>query len=180
VPLDYISVPNTHCNTFLSHTTHTTSFTRLLSRAPNLPFPHIFFSNHTPSQIQNATLKENILFGSAYEEDRYNRVVYACCLVQDFRELPYGDQTEIGEKGVNLSGGQQQRINLARAAYSRSDVILMDDPLSAVSDALSHSIPYQPISHSIPYQPLYPSIPSLSLYPLPITLFPPYHSIPYQ
>jgi ABC-type multidrug transport system fused ATPase/permease subunit len=82
--------------------------------------------------IQNASLRENILFGSAFDADRYERVIYACALVQDLQQLPSGDKTDIGEKGVNLSGGQQQRVSLARAAYAQSDVILLDDPLSAV------------------------------------------------
>ena len=81
--------------------------------------------------IFNATVKDNILFGSEFNEERYNAVVYACGLIDDFKCFAAGDATEIGEKGVNLSGGQQQRISLARASYSpASDIILMDDPLS--------------------------------------------------
>ena len=56
-------------------------------------------------------------------------MVFSCALLSDFKLLPAGDMTEIGEKGVNLSGGQQQRVSLARAAYAYSDVILLDDPL---------------------------------------------------
>uniref|UniRef100_A0A914S1R2 ABC transmembrane type-1 domain-containing protein n=1 Tax=Parascaris equorum TaxID=6256 RepID=A0A914S1R2_PAREQ len=62
----------------------------------------------------------------------YDRVVDACALRPDFATLPAGDSTEIGEKGINLSGGQKQRVSLARAVYSESDVIYLDDPLSAV------------------------------------------------
>ena len=61
--------------------------------------------------------------------DRYDKVVFSCALLSDFKLLPAGDATEIGEKGVNLSGGQQQRVSLARAAYAYTDVILLDDPL---------------------------------------------------
>lgn len=71
----------------------------------------------------------------SHDPCRYDKVVFSCALLSDFKLLPAGDMTEIGEKGVNLSGGQQQRVSLARAAYAYSDVILLDDPLSAV-DAL--------------------------------------------
>ncbi|KAL7855415.1 hypothetical protein AOLI_G00190190 [Acnodon oligacanthus] len=82
--------------------------------------------------IQNATLKDNVLFGSDLDELRFQRVLEACALEQDLALLPAGIQTEIGEKGINLSGGQKQRVSLARAAYSSADVYLLDDPLSAV------------------------------------------------
>ncbi|KAJ1400475.1 P-loop containing nucleoside triphosphate hydrolase protein, partial [Ochromonadaceae sp. CCMP2298] len=85
--------------------------------------------------IQNATLRENVLFGAPYVESRYEQVIHCCALTSDLKLLPKGDSTEIGEKGVNLSGGQQQRVSLARAAYAYTDIILLDDPLSAV-DAL--------------------------------------------
>ncbi|XP_022093433.1 multidrug resistance-associated protein 5-like [Acanthaster planci] len=80
----------------------------------------------------NATLRENILFGQPYDEDKYDRVIWACSLKMDLEILPFGDQTEIGERGLNMSGGQKQRISLARALYSDRDVYLLDDPLSAV------------------------------------------------
>ncbi|KAI8812424.1 hypothetical protein BJ742DRAFT_794156 [Cladochytrium replicatum] len=82
--------------------------------------------------LVNASIKDNILFGAPYEEERYRQVIEACALVKDFANLDSGDETEIGEKGVNISGGQKQRISLARAAYSRSSIVLLDDPLSAV------------------------------------------------
>ncbi|KAI4891884.1 hypothetical protein NFI96_023859, partial [Prochilodus magdalenae] len=89
---------------------------------------------YVPQQawIQNATLKDNILFGSDPEEKKFRRVVQACALEPDLELLPGGVLTEIGEKGINLSGGQKQRVSLARAAYSSADVYLLDDPLSAV------------------------------------------------
>ncbi|KFV82781.1 Canalicular multispecific organic anion transporter 1, partial [Struthio camelus australis] len=89
---------------------------------------------YVPQQawIQNASLKDNILFGSELDEARYQQVLKACALLPDLELLPAGDQTEIGEKGINLSGGQKQRVSLARAVYSNADIYLLDDPLSAV------------------------------------------------
>lgn len=82
--------------------------------------------------VQNTTVKENILFGSELNEEKYRDVVYACSLESDLQILPAGDQTEIGERGITLSGGQKARINLARAVYSDKEIVLMDDVLSAV------------------------------------------------
>ncbi|KAK5881725.1 hypothetical protein CesoFtcFv8_022490 [Champsocephalus esox] len=89
---------------------------------------------YVPQQawIQNATLRDNILFGKDYNEPKYRCVLEACALTPDLEVLPGGDMTEIGEKGINLSGGQRQRVSLARAVYSDTDVYLLDDPLSAV------------------------------------------------
>ena len=82
--------------------------------------------------IQNTTVKENILFGKDYDKHWYEAVVDACALRPDLDMLPYGDLTEIGERGITVSGGQKQRLNIARAIYFNSDIVLMDDPLSAV------------------------------------------------
>uniref|UniRef100_A0A8C0IP28 Multidrug resistance-associated protein 1-like n=1 Tax=Chelonoidis abingdonii TaxID=106734 RepID=A0A8C0IP28_CHEAB len=82
--------------------------------------------------IQNSILQENILFGSGLNRPYYERVLEACALPPDLEQLPNGDQTEIGERGVNISVGQKQRVNLARAVYSNADLYLLDDPLSAV------------------------------------------------
>jgi len=89
---------------------------------------------YVPQQawILNTTLRNNILFGKEYNEGFYNQVLTACALKPDIEILPAGDQTEIGEKGINLSGGQKQRISLARAVYSQADIYILDDPLSAV------------------------------------------------
>jgi ABC-type multidrug transport system fused ATPase/permease subunit len=82
--------------------------------------------------IQTGTIQENILFGAAMEPIRYQEVLERCSLVKDIEILPFGDLTEIGERGVNLSGGQKQRVQLARALYQDADVYLLDDPFSAV------------------------------------------------
>ncbi|XP_033886772.3 multidrug resistance-associated protein 1-like isoform X3 [Acipenser ruthenus] len=89
---------------------------------------------YVPQQawIQNATLRDNIVFGQERKERWYQRVVEACALMPDLEILPAGDETEIGEKGVNLSGGQKQRVSLARAVYCDCAIYLLDDPLSAV------------------------------------------------
>ncbi|XP_072038843.1 ATP-binding cassette sub-family C member 9-like [Amphiura filiformis] len=82
--------------------------------------------------LLHATLKENILFGNEYNQQRYLSVISACCLQPDIDILPAGDQTEIGEKGINLSGGQKQRVSVARTMYSSNDIVILDDPLSAL------------------------------------------------
>ncbi|KAG0359164.1 Canalicular multispecific organic anion transporter 2 [Podila minutissima] len=89
---------------------------------------------YAPQQtwIINATLKDNIVFGLEFDQERYDRIVYASGLLPDIEMLPAGDLTEIGERGINLSGGQKQRVSLARAAYQDADIYLLDDPLSAV------------------------------------------------
>nr|VWO94880.1 MRP-like transporter [Ganoderma boninense] len=82
--------------------------------------------------IMNATLRQNIVFGQPEDDERFHEIIKACCLEPDLDMLPHGEQTEIGEKGINLSGGQKARVSLARAAYSGADIVLMDDSLSAV------------------------------------------------
>ncbi|EIW84207.1 ABC transporter [Coniophora puteana RWD-64-598 SS2] len=82
--------------------------------------------------IQNATIRENILFGQPFDEDRYWHAVRASCLEPDLDMLPNYDLTEVGEKGISLSGGQKQRINICRSIYCDSDIQIFDDPLSAL------------------------------------------------
>lgn len=90
--------------------------------------------------IQNATVRENILFGSKFDERFYNKVVASCQLAVDLEILPEGDATIVGEKGIALSGGQKARISLARAVYSKADIYLLDDVLSAVDAHVGKSI----------------------------------------
>lgn len=82
--------------------------------------------------IQNASVRANIIFGKTFKRSWYNEVVDACALRPDLDMLPHGDATEIGERGITVSGGQKQRMNIARAIYFDADIVLMDDPLSAV------------------------------------------------
>ena len=90
--------------------------------------------------IRNMTLKDNILFQKRYNSSFYNKVLSCCALEADLEQLAGGDQTEIGEKGINLSGGQKQRVNLARAVYANKELYLLDDPLSAVDSHVGKHI----------------------------------------
>lgn len=90
-------------------------------------------SVHLRSTIsQNATVRENICFGRPFEEERYWEAVRDASLDQDLDMLPNGDMTEVGEKGISLSGGQRQRLNICRAIYCNTDIIIFDDPFSAL------------------------------------------------
>lgn len=82
--------------------------------------------------IMDGTVLENILMGLNWNEEWYNRVVDACGLRLDFSQFLNSDQTIVGDRGVQCSGGQRARIGLARALYRDSDVLVVDDPLSAV------------------------------------------------
>ncbi|KAL5975296.1 Canalicular multispecific organic anion transporter 2 [Asimina triloba] len=81
--------------------------------------------------IQSGTIEENILFGKEMDREKYDRVLEACSLKKDLEILAFGDQTVIGERGINLSGGQKQRVQIARALYQDADIYLFDDPFSA-------------------------------------------------
>ncbi|ORZ19904.1 multi drug resistance-associated protein MRP [Absidia repens] len=89
---------------------------------------------YVPQQpwVMNASVRDNITFGHRFDPDFYDRVLEACSLKSDIQILSAGDETEIGERGINLSGGQKARVSLARAIYARADIYLLDDPLSAV------------------------------------------------
>ncbi|XP_048586469.1 ATP-binding cassette sub-family C member 4-like [Nematostella vectensis] len=82
--------------------------------------------------IFQGTVRENIIFNSTYDAERYQKVVEACDLKEDFKAFPNGDLSEIGERGIAMSGGQRARVSLARAVYLDADIYLLDDPLSAV------------------------------------------------
>ncbi|KAJ2096780.1 hypothetical protein GGI09_004184 [Coemansia sp. S100] len=82
--------------------------------------------------IMNDTMHANILFGREFDEEYYWKVIHACALTHDIKLWPSGDLTLIGERGINISGGQRARLALARTVYSRADIYMLDDPLSAV------------------------------------------------
>ncbi|KIW71014.1 hypothetical protein PV04_03236 [Phialophora macrospora] len=90
--------------------------------------------------IMNASVKENIVFGHRWDPLFYEQTINACALADDFRQLPDGDSTEVGERGISLSGGQKARLSLARAVYARADVYLLDDVLSAVDQHVGRHI----------------------------------------
>ncbi|PPS08136.1 hypothetical protein GOBAR_AA12505 [Gossypium barbadense] len=92
------------------------------------------------SWIFNATVRDNILFGSSFESARYEKALDVTALRHDLELLPGGDLTEIGERGVNISGGQKQRVSMARAVYSNSDVYIFDDPLSALDAHVARQV----------------------------------------
>ncbi|VVA93078.1 unnamed protein product [Arabis nemorensis] len=92
------------------------------------------------SWIFNATVRENILFGSDFESGRYWKAIDATALQHDLDLLPGRDLAEIGERGVNISGGQKQRVSMARAVYSNSDVYIFDDPLSALDAHVAQQV----------------------------------------
>ena len=90
--------------------------------------------------IQNATLKNNILYGNEYNELKYRKVIELSELSQDLKTLVAGDMTEIGEKGLNLSGGQKARVSLARALYSDTEIYLLDDIIAALDSYVGDKI----------------------------------------
>ena len=89
---------------------------------------------YVPQQawVLNSTLKENILFMKPMDRKKFDKVLDCCALRPDLEMLPGGENTEIGEKGINLSGGQKQRVSMARACYAEADIYLLDDPISAL------------------------------------------------
>ncbi|TKY65137.1 ABC transporter C family member 3 [Spatholobus suberectus] len=82
--------------------------------------------------IQSGTIEDNILFGKEMDKEKYEKVLEACSLTKDLEVLPFGDQTIIGEKGINLSGGQKQRVQIAPSLYQDAGIYLFDDPFSVV------------------------------------------------
>lgn len=92
--------------------------------------------------IMDGSVKENILFGLDYDEENYKATVEACGLDVDFGQFQNGDMTIVGDRGVQCSGGQRARIGLARALYKDADILITDDPLSAVDAKVGRLIFY--------------------------------------
>lgn len=103
---------------------------------PNAP---IAYCAQTP-WLQSMSIRDNILFGSPYDDVRYKKTLDACALVADFASFKHGDLSNIGENGIGLSGGQKARTALARAVYSRANILMLDDPLSALDQQTAESI----------------------------------------
>ncbi|KAG0224305.1 hypothetical protein BGW42_005193 [Actinomortierella wolfii] len=101
--------------------------------------PQISYSAQSP-WIFAGSIRNNILFGSEFNKERYERVIQVCELTRDLSLFPQGDATIIGEKGVTLSGGQRARVSLARAVYKESDLYILDDPLSAVDPKVGRAL----------------------------------------
>lgn len=91
--------------------------------------------------IENASIKNNIIFGLPYDSGRYKKVLAACALRKDLDMFEDGDNTDIGANGINLSGGQKWRLAFARALYSRAGILILDDIFSAVDSNTGVSKP---------------------------------------
>eukprot|EP01029_Cantina_marsupialis_P002874 TRINITY_DN1275_c0_g1_i6.p1 TRINITY_DN1275_c0_g1~~TRINITY_DN1275_c0_g1_i6.p1 ORF type:complete len:1329 (+),score=532.89 TRINITY_DN1275_c0_g1_i6:101-4087(+) len=106
---------------------------------------------YVPQQawIINTTLKNNVLFGEELDEIRYKNALKVAQLETDLEKLPNGDETEIGERGINLSGGQKQRVSLARAIYANKDIYVFDDPLSALDAHVGRAVFEQLINNHL-------------------------------
>ena len=106
------------------------------------PDMHINTSHvkHSKTHVLIDTVRNNILFGLPFDAARYEACIAASQLTRDLSLLPAGDATEIGEKGINLSGGQKQRLSIARAVYADADIVLLDDPLSALDAHVAKAV----------------------------------------
>lgn len=102
-----------------------------LSGSSHLPNEMMAYCSQTP-WLQSMSICDNILFSSPYDEQRYKKTLECCALLPDLSQFQHGDLTFIGENGIGLSGGQKARVAMARAVYSTSRVLLLDDPLSAL------------------------------------------------
>ena len=103
------------------------------------PTDTIGYCAQTP-WLQSMSIKDNILFSSPFEPQRYDDVLEACALKPDLINFSDGDLTQIGENGTGLSGGQKARVALARAVYSHAPILLLDDPISALDQQTAESI----------------------------------------
>lgn len=95
--------------------------------------------------IENASIKDNILFDLPHDAGRYKEVLSSCALIKDLEILPDGEMTDIGANGINLSGGQRWRVSFARALYSRAGILVLDDIFSAVVSPRFHALSLEKI-----------------------------------
>ncbi|KAF2805709.1 ABC bile acid transporter-like protein [Mytilinidion resinicola] len=109
------------------------------------PDEMIGYCTQTP-WLQSMSIRENILFSSPYEDARYKEVLDACALLADMANFKDGDLSNVGENGVGLSGGQKARVALARAVYSRSRILFLDDPISALDHQTAERIVHKCLS----------------------------------
>ncbi|XP_023592403.1 ATP-binding cassette sub-family C member 8 isoform X1 [Trichechus manatus latirostris] len=124
------SLPDSETGEEASPERETSAYSDVRKRGP------VAYASQKP-WLLNATVEENITFESPFNKQRYKMVIKACSLQPDIDILPHGDQTQIGERGINLSGGQRQRISVARALYQHTHVVFLDDPFSALDVHLS-------------------------------------------
>ena len=103
------------------------------------PDSAVGYCSQTP-WLQSMSIRENILFNSYFDETRYWKTLDACELLPDLEHFSHGDKSFIGENGIGLSGGQKARVALARAVYSRAEILLLDDPLSALDHHTAENI----------------------------------------
>jgi ATP-binding cassette, subfamily C (CFTR/MRP), member 4 len=95
--------------------------------------------------IMDGTARENITMGLDFDAEWYGQIVRSCCLEADFAQFRQGDQTIVGDRGVQCSGGQKARLSLARAIYCNAQILILDDPLSAVDAKVARTIYYDAI-----------------------------------
>lgn len=103
------------------------------------PHTPIAYCSQSP-WLQSMTIRDNITFGTPYDDSRYKQTLDACALVTDLVSFKHGDLSAIGENGIGLSGGQKARVALARAVYSQAKILMLDDPLSALDQQTAESI----------------------------------------
>ncbi|KNG86129.1 ABC transporter [Aspergillus nomiae NRRL 13137] len=110
-----------------------------LSGVSETPSEMVGYCSQTP-WLQSMSIRDNILFSSAYDERRYKQVLEACALLPDLANFKHGDLSFVGENGIGLSGGQKARVALARAVYSSATILYLDDPLSALDHNTAETI----------------------------------------
>ncbi|KAF6833553.1 ABC bile acid [Colletotrichum plurivorum] len=104
-----------------------------------IPTEPVGYCAQTP-WLQHMSIRDNILFSAPFDATRYTQVLDACALLPDLANFKHGDLSDMGENGIGLSGGQRARVALARAVYSRTRVLLLDDPLAALDHNTAESI----------------------------------------